>query len=106
MYGSLTGLHNAWISTPENEQPIALKKLGESYVYQGKLNLDKPHARCELVLHYDQQAIYINKYDEGCTQPWYTGDGIGPSEMKFADRRANPDICRSHLGIVEESDNE
>jgi len=101
LHGSLTSTHSSWISTPENKQPVLLIKSANKYIYQSKVNPEKPNARCELVLHFDNKSIYINKYHEGCARDWHTGNGIGPSEMHFSDKRPNSDLCRSHLGIAD-----
>lgn len=104
IHGSVSSWHNSWISTPNNESPVLLKKAANKFVYHGEVDPKKTAARCELVLSYDKESIYINKYDQGCSEVWYTGDGVGPSDMKRAYKQPNSDMCLAYLGIVETDD--
>jgi len=101
LHGSLSSWRNSWISTPDDESPVLLKKTANKFVYQGNVSPDKPYARCELILHYDKESIYVKKYDQGCEKEWNTGDGIGPSKMKTAYKQPSADMCLAYLGIAE-----
>jgi len=103
LHGSVSSWKNSWIDTP-NGEPTVMQQVAENrYVYQGEVDPQKPHGRCELTLHHDKKSIYINKYEKGCAELWYTGDGIGPSEMDFTYKHPSMDMCLSYLGIAAET---
>ncbi len=106
LHGSVSSWHNSWISTPDDESPVLLKKTANKFVYSGNVNPNNTSVRCELVLHYDKENIYIQKHDKGCAKEWNTGDGIGPSEMKIEYKQASADMCLAYLGIIEKDDSE
>jgi hypothetical protein len=100
LHGSVSSWHNSWISTPDDESPVLLKKSANKFVFQGKVDTAKPNASCKLILHYDKENIYVKKYDQGCAKEWSTGDGIGPSEMSIANKQPSSDMCLAYLGII------
>lgn len=100
IHGSVSSGKNSWISTPDGESPVLLKQVADRrFIYAGTKHPNKSHARCELVLHYDEQTIYISKYHHGCKEEWNTGDGIGPSQTAVSSKQPNADMCLSYLGI-------